>query len=175
MVTLMQHPDFIPDLCGDRNEFIGGRQVLAPGGAATAQATTENGLPLSCLYTGSVALPSGRGIRNPLGPLVSASLSTCQSMETSSPPARGLLMLDQCFPVGTSIISRSFVVSPCNIGQAPTHVNKRAQLFFSGHERIQWISIGLEGIAILLGAGIALGKGKVYGWGIVLTFTVYVF
>lgn len=39
---------------------------------------------------------------------------------------------------------------------------------------LQWISIGLEGIAILLGAGIALGKGKAYGWGIVLTFTVYV-
>jgi len=40
---------------------------------------------------------------------------------------------------------------------------------------LQWISTGLEGIAILLGAGIALGKGKAYGWGIVLTFTVYVF
>jgi hypothetical protein len=40
---------------------------------------------------------------------------------------------------------------------------------------LQWISIGLEGIAILLGVGIALGKGKAYGWGIVLTFTIYVF
>ena len=40
---------------------------------------------------------------------------------------------------------------------------------------LQWISTGLEGIAILLGAGIALDKGKAYGWGIVLTFTVYVF
>ena len=40
---------------------------------------------------------------------------------------------------------------------------------------LQRISIGLEGIAILLGVGIALGKGKVYGWGIVLTFTIYVF
>ncbi len=39
---------------------------------------------------------------------------------------------------------------------------------------LPWVSIGLEGIAILLGAGIALGKGKAYGWGIVLTFTVYV-
>ena len=31
--------------------------------------------------------------------------------------------------------SRLFVVSPCSIGQAPTHVHQRAQRFFCGHER----------------------------------------
>lgn len=41
-------------------------------------------------------------------------------------------------------------------------------------ENINLISIGLEAVIVLLSLGIALGKKRAYGWGLALTFLVYV-
>jgi len=42
-------------------------------------------------------------------------------------------------------------------------------------ETINYISVILEAIVAIFGIAIALNKKSVYGWGIALTFSIYVF
>lgn len=42
-------------------------------------------------------------------------------------------------------------------------------------ENLQYVSIAVEALIAVMGVMLAVKKGKVYGWGLSLTFGIYVF